>query len=85
GLWEAYNLLAELDDPLGKAVKAQENCLRDALSRRNNSILAHGTSPIREEEYQRIHHIIVVSLIQEGLGTIGIQVDAPQFPELEPR
>ncbi len=82
GLWEAYHLLAELDDPLGKIFKARENHLRDALSRRNESILAHGTSPIREEEYRRIHGI-VADLINEGLQSIGVQVEAPQFPQLE--
>ncbi|MFN3763601.1 MAG: TIGR02710 family CRISPR-associated CARF protein, partial [Anaerolineae bacterium] len=82
GLWEAYHLLAELDDPLGQTIKDRENRLRDALSRRNESILAHGTSPIGEEEYRRIHEI-VVGLIEEGLRSIGVQVEAPQFPQLE--
>lgn len=82
GLWEAYGLLADLNDPLGKMIRVQEDRLRDALSRRNESILAHGTSPIRKEEYRRIHEI-VVGLIQEGLEAIGVQVEAPQFPQLE--
>lgn len=84
GLWEAYSLLADLGDPLGRAIRAQEGRLRDVLSRRNESILAHGTSPIREEEYRRIYEI-VVGLIQDGLKAIGVQIEAPQFPQLEPQ
>ncbi len=81
GLWEAYGLLADLNDPLGLAIRAREDRLRDALARRNNSILAHGTSPIQKEEYQRIHEI-VAGLIQEGLEAIGVRIEAPQFPQL---
>ncbi|HXF69997.1 MAG TPA: TIGR02710 family CRISPR-associated CARF protein [Thermoflexus sp.] len=81
GLWEAYELLVDLDDPVGQVIKEQEGPLRDVLSRRNQSILAHGTSPIREEEYRRIHEI-VVGLIEAGLKAINVQVEAPQFPEL---
>lgn len=81
GLWDDYEVLAELNDPVGQVIMGHEGPLRDALSRRNQSILAHGTSPIREQEYRRIHKI-AVDLIEAGLKAIDVQMEAPQFPEL---
>ena len=82
GLWEAYALLVELDDPLGKVFQKHEKRLRDALLQRNRSILAHGLSPIGEEDYRRIHEI-VTGMIQEGLRALGVPEEAPQFPVWE--
>lgn len=81
GLRDAYELLAELGDPVGRVMKEKEGRLQYVLSQRNQSILAHGTSPIRKEEYRRVHEI-AVDLIEAGLKAINVQVDAPQFPEL---
>jgi len=79
GLWDAYALLVELEDPLGKVFQEHEKRLRDALLRRNRSILAHGLSPIGEDEYQRIHEI-VTGMIGKGLRALGVSEETPQFP-----
>ena len=83
GLWDAYHLLTELEDPLGDAFQQHRDRLRDALQQRNASILAHGTHPVGEKEYQRIY-AIVTAFVEAGMAAIGIEVEAPQFPEREP-
>ncbi|MBX6423226.1 TIGR02710 family CRISPR-associated CARF protein [Thermosulfurimonas sp. F29] len=45
GLWKCYKLLNDLGDPIGKEIKN----FQDLLYQRNNSILAHGLTPIKKE------------------------------------
>lgn len=45
GLWRIYKLLNDLDDPVGKEIES----FKDLLAQRNNSILAHGLTPIKKE------------------------------------
>lgn len=54
GLERSYQLLAALDDPLGKAFLAQEKALNAALQSRNTSLLAHGYMPISEDKYEKL-------------------------------
>ncbi len=82
GLLEDYALLVELDDPLGQVFKPREKRLREALKRRNHSILAHGGKPIGQEGYEQMHSV-VQELVTEGLAALGIRLSAPQFPRLE--
>ncbi len=49
-LERAYQLLAAKGDELGKGFR-QDDKLRDLLSARNNSILAHGLHPVTENMY----------------------------------
>ncbi|MGB9797585.1 MAG: TIGR02710 family CRISPR-associated CARF protein [bacterium] len=52
GLVEDYELLWELDDPLGRLFNERKVELRSALERRNRSIFAHGFKSIGKEEYE---------------------------------
>ncbi len=53
GLQEDYCLLEALGDPLGRGFLGN-NAVRDALFARNDSILAHGTTPIGKEVCERL-------------------------------
>jgi hypothetical protein len=82
GLMEDYVLLESLGDPLGEVFASQKGRLRDAISRRNNSILAHGLIPMSVADYETMHSV-AESLLEEGLHALGLRLDAPQFPLLE--
>lgn len=53
GLFEAYRLLGELGDPLGVYFTANEKQLRSAALARNESLFAHGLTPITQETWDR--------------------------------
>ena len=50
----SYELLDSLGDPLGQRYK-NDRKLRDLLSKRNMSILAHGQTPIARQVYAQLH------------------------------
>ncbi len=52
GLQRCYELLEELGDPYGAMYRDSQ--LRDLLTRRNMSILAHGLQPIGQESYCKL-------------------------------
>ncbi|MCX7926521.1 MAG: TIGR02710 family CRISPR-associated CARF protein [Candidatus Omnitrophica bacterium] len=56
GIYEDYQLLFLLDDPLGKLFMDDfgTDGLNQLLSIRNSSILAHGFSPVKEEVYKKM-------------------------------
>ncbi len=80
GLRQDYELLAELDDPLGRVYRQHENALLNVLSRRNNSILAHGKIPLTKGDYQEAAQLIE-TMVRQGLGELGVRWQAPQFPQ----
>lgn len=70
-LEKAYDLLQAKNDELGKKF-AQDNELKNLLTKRNNSILAHGLNPVDEETYLRLYEkaIQYASLIAEKLDQL---------------
>lgn len=82
GLRQAYTLLAELGDPLGEVWRRQCERVRNVLKKRNASILAHGSQPLGEGDFQEMHQIVQM-FIEEGLAALGVKVQAPQFPRWE--
>ncbi len=85
GLVEAFVLLARLGDPLGRVygeswgqVRAS---LQAALEKRNYSILAHGTRPLGQADYQAMRDQ-VEKLIENGLAALGVKRTGVQFPLL---
>ncbi len=81
GLVEDYELLLELDDPLGKVFELYRNQLLDILKTRNESILAHGSKPCDEAIYSRMRNIIL-EFVNEGLSALNLEVQSPQFPAI---
>ncbi|MFN3361479.1 MAG: TIGR02710 family CRISPR-associated CARF protein [Pseudanabaenaceae cyanobacterium] len=80
GLQRAYELLSELNDPLGSVYDQYRGKIKDALATRNYSLMAHGFSPITEERYKEFA-ACVIAFIQEGLGVCvdSKLQEAPQF------
>lgn len=53
GLFDAYRLLADLGDPLGAYFTENEKQLRNVVLARNDSLFAHGLTPITEALWER--------------------------------
>ncbi|MBW4652554.1 MAG: TIGR02710 family CRISPR-associated protein [Kaiparowitsia implicata GSE-PSE-MK54-09C] len=82
-LWKSYLLLSQLlDDPLGRHFQPQANRLQDALHVRNQSLLAHGFTPVTNRDYQNSGQVIQ-TFIETALDALipGKQRSPlPQFP-----
>jgi CRISPR-associated protein (TIGR02710 family) len=57
GMNKAYILLSHLGDSLGSFLADKE--IRDLLSKRNHSILAHGMKPVEKEVYEKLKKIVL--------------------------
>ncbi|MCS6958837.1 MAG: TIGR02710 family CRISPR-associated CARF protein [Pseudanabaenaceae cyanobacterium SKYGB_i_bin29] len=79
-LQRSYELLCDLNDPLGRVYENYKGRIMDALATRNYSILAHGFSPIIEEKYRKFADCIL-GFMREGLSIcVGNKLqEAPQF------
>jgi len=82
GLRQGYELLTELADPLGQTYQEYANRLLQALNCRNESILAHGQTPIAPDVWQKMYDL-VAEFIQTGLENLQVRLEAPQFPRWE--
>lgn len=80
GLRQDYELLAELADPLGIIYQEHAHRLLQALSYRNESILAHGQAPITCDAWQAMYQV-TDEFIQASLKALHVRLDAPQFPQ----
>jgi CRISPR-associated protein (TIGR02710 family) len=77
GLQDDYSLLAAVNDPLGRRFGelALNERDRSPLNDRNNSILAHGQSPLSKRSYANLRDVL--------LQLLQLQPDeVPQFPVL---
>jgi len=87
GLRAAYELLAQLEDPLGQLYQQRQPRLLNVLQQRNASILAHGLEPIGETRWQAMRQI-TADFINAGLQVVRGRRAVPQFPswqDAEPR
>lgn len=82
GLRQTYDLLAGLDDPLGRVWREHENRVLNALKKRNTSILAHGSTPLTRDDYLEMAGVIK-TFMEAGLEALKVKVVAPQFPHWE--
>jgi hypothetical protein len=65
-----------MGDELGKRYAARESELDKVLNVRNQSRLAHGTDPVRQETFEKMREILM-----EFAGARA--EDLPRFPELK--
>jgi len=63
GLRDSYALLRQLGAPLGTSFE-QDTQLDSALQHRNQSILAHGVRPVRQERAQRLTEAVQALAVQ---------------------
>jgi len=80
GLFKSYRLLREKGDKLGELPESSK--MRDLLSKRNFSILAHGLTPVDKETYLKMKAEIheAASQLIPSLDTL---IKDSTFPKLE--
>ena len=81
GLQAAYSLLGDLGDSLGAAYVLVRGPLHNALTRRNNSILAHGNTPLHQADYTDLHAHLR-TLIDATRSALKLGREPAQFPTL---
>ncbi len=79
GLTDAYELLLELDDPIGKIYQSKKGEFIRMLEIRNFSKLAHGDKPVDEQSYDKIHEFFK-SFIEECCKAINVKVEYMDLP-----
>ncbi|WP_083774258.1 TIGR02710 family CRISPR-associated CARF protein [Ammonifex degensii] len=82
GLVKSFELLAELNDPVGQLWRQQEPKMRNALEARNSSILAHGTVPLSEASYRQ-YGSVIEGFIEEVFQLTGVRLPRRQLPREE--
>jgi len=80
GLREDYELLLRLKDPIGKVYEAQKSKIINALTKRNQSIGAHGTTPLMNNDYQLVWNVLK-GFIDEMAKTINLTLEFKQLPK----
>ena len=58
GLIKDYELLAELDDELGKYFAENRHSINNITIKRNNSILAHGLESLDKEDFDQFEELV---------------------------
>jgi CRISPR-associated protein (TIGR02710 family) len=82
GLMQSYDLLAELEHPVGLSWQAQRSRIQDCLKTRNHSLFAHGFSPISYGDWT---HLLATlgPFLQEAIDvSIHRSRDAPPLQQL---
>jgi len=82
GLREDYELLYKMKDPIGKEFKENEGSLLNALNYRNSSILAHGITPLEEEDYNLVSENLK-GFILKAAKKIDLHLELKQLPQGE--
>lgn len=82
GLREDYRLLKELKDELGEYYYSKENIYQDILNERNDSILAHGTTPTSKEKYEKFEEL-VLEMAERLTPDIEIFLEKTKFPKFK--
>lgn len=68
-----YDLLYELDHPLGVFFKREEKRFKKLMGLRDLSILAHGFNPISEDTYKGMLRLVEEFIVTDGFGDIRVR------------
>ena len=79
GLDKTYSLLFDLGHVAGEMYQKERKRVLNALARRNNSILAHGSVPLTENDFQEVYDIFV-RFLKSCAESMGIALDHRQLP-----
>ena len=82
GLIQAYDLLNDLEDELGKFYIENKELVLNNISSRNNSILAHGLNSQTEKQYNKFRDL-VLRFAKVLNPKINILIKENEFPEFE--
>ena len=58
GLFESYELLSGLDEPIGRVWETYKGRIKDVIRHRNGSWQAHGFEPVTREDYEKFHAVL---------------------------
>jgi CRISPR-associated protein (TIGR02710 family) len=82
GLMDSWTLVGELiDGPAAEFIKSQRETLLGHLQMRNHSILAHGFTPINQEEWLRFYAWCREIFLPVLLTESGLKEMTPQLPD----
>lgn len=85
GLYDAWRLVAfHLNGPVADFARAQVEAICHYLQIRNRSILAHGYTPIREDEWKRFStwmSDVFCPLLHDAAKEAGLRTQPPQLPD----
>ena len=82
GLIKDFELLAELDDELGKYFIENRNMINNLTIKRNNSILAHGLESLEKEDFDKFEEL-VESLARKLDKDMGKFLDQTRFAKFD--
>ncbi len=82
GLDKTYTLLSDLGHVIGNIYQQRRPMILNALSRRNHSILAHGTVPLDENDFREVYKILV-GLLESCAKRMGVDLEQKQLPREE--
>jgi CRISPR-associated protein (TIGR02710 family) len=77
-----YDLLYDLDHPLGAFFKREEKRFKKLMGLRDLSILAHGFNPISEDTYKDMLRLVEELIITNGLDDIRVG-EKVRFPKIK--
>ncbi len=75
GCQKAFEILAEMGKKIGSQYSANKKEIHELLSARNNSIMAHGTSPLDKKDFDKFLKIF---------DKFNIDYAKIEFPEFDP-
>lgn len=84
GLDKSYTLLDDLKDPLGRHYKKNFQKVRNALTGRNQSFLAHGFTPVARKDYETKNKVLI-EFILEALHLLIPSKYKFEFPKQFPK
>jgi len=82
GMISAYELLELFDDAIGKTWTAYAKRIRDNIQFRNNSILAHGFTPVTAVQYTGFRQLVDAFVGDIRKNGVKIGDALPPFPKL---
>jgi CRISPR-associated protein (TIGR02710 family) len=77
-LFVTFHVLNSKGNAYGRLFHARDEEFKKILSKRNNSILAHGTIPLTETDFHKS-----LQLIEELTSTIEPVIELPKFPKMK--
>ncbi len=80
GLNDVYKLLQELGDPVGEHYSKNREKVLNTLLKRNNSLFAHGITPLANGDYREVKDTLG-GFLASAAAMIGINITLPQLPQ----
>lgn len=82
GLVEAYEILAALGDPVGRAFREHEAPIKDLLGQRNKLFLTHGLKPVTKEDWERSYKL-AHDFLSQAFEALKLSFSPVVFPSWE--